>query len=140
MEIGIKLGMTGNRDGISEEAKNTFEKFLKNNKILEVHHGDCVGADKMFHDICEENNFKIIIHPPNNDSLRAFCKSEFIFEPKEYLKRNKDIVNSVDILIAFPSTQFEVIRSGTWQTIRYARKLKKKILIIYLDGEKSNEN
>jgi len=94
----------------------------------------------MFHDICKENDLKIIIHPPNNDFLRAFYKSEFIFEPKEYLKRNKDIVKSTDMLIAFPFTQFEVIRSGTWQTIRYARKLKKKILIIYPNGEESSEN
>jgi len=39
MEIGIKLGMTGNRDGISDEAQNTFLEFFKNNKINEVHHG-----------------------------------------------------------------------------------------------------
>ena len=44
------------------------------------------------------------------------------------------------MLIAFPSTQFEIQRSGTWQTIRYARKLKKKILIIYPNGEQLNEN
>lgn len=140
IKLSIKLGMTGNRDGISEEAQYTFQEFLNNTEIVEVHHGDCVGADKIFHDICKTNNLKIIIHPPSNDSLRAFCESEFILEPDEYLERNKAIVDSTDMLIAFPSTQFEMIRSGTWQTIRYARKLKKKILIIYPNGEQLNEN
>ena len=61
--------MTGNRDGISEEALDTFQEFLNNTIIDKVHHGDCVGADKIFHDICKTNNLKIIIHPHSNVNL-----------------------------------------------------------------------
>ena len=65
--------MTGNRYGMSDDAKIKLTDFIKNNKIDEVHHGDCVGADKEFHDICASNNIKIIIHPPIDEKLRAFC-------------------------------------------------------------------
>jgi len=136
----MKIGMTGNRNGISEKAIESFENFLKNTKIDEAHHGDCIGADKMFHDLCYNKKIKIIIHPPDCDKFRSFCKSEFILSPKSYLDRNKDIVNNTDILIAFPSSETEILRSGTWSTIRYARKNNKNILIIYPNGTKSYEN
>ena len=53
--------MTGNRFGMSDSAKKKLIEFIENNNITEVHHGDCVGADKDFHDICESFNIKIII-------------------------------------------------------------------------------
>ncbi len=130
----MKLGMTGNRFGLSNESKKVFLEFLNNNEIQEVHHGDCLGADKDFHDICNNKNIKIIIHPPNDDKMRAFCKSDNILQTKKFLDRNHDIVNNTDMLIAFPSTKEEILRSGTWATIRYAKKKNKNIFIIFPDG------
>lgn len=47
---------------------------------------------------------------------------------KPYLERNKDIANEgIDGLIAAPSGWVEELRSGTWATVRYARKLKRTI-------------
>lgn len=132
----MKLGMTGNRNGMNENTKNKLIEFIKNNKIDEVHHGDCVGADKNFHDICSSNNIKIIIHPPINNKLRAFSKSDNILQPVGYLQRNKNIVDSTDMLIGFPNDKQETLHSGTWSTIRYARKNKKKIHIIFPNGDK----
>ena len=60
----------------------------------------------------------------------SFCKGDIILKPKKYLDRNKSIVDKTDILIAFPSTNEEVIRSGTWSTIRYAKNKGKKILLL----------
>jgi hypothetical protein len=34
-------------------------------------------------------------------------------------------------LIATPSTDDEQLRSGTWATVRYARKAKKRIKLIF---------
>lgn len=48
---------------------------------------------------------------------------------KPYLKRNIDIVDNTDILIGCPSGE-EIVRSGTWHTIRYAKKQNKKIMMI----------
>lgn len=66
------LGMTGNRGGMTNEAKSALIAYLESNTISEVHHGDCVGADKDFHDICEKRSIKIVIHPPTNSKDRAF--------------------------------------------------------------------
>ena len=132
--IELKYGFTGTRSGLNDSQKKSIIKLLQqniNNGSIEIHHGDCVGADKDFHDICVSlsDKIKIIIHPPTDNKLRAFCKSEFIEKEKSYLERNKDIVNKSDILIACPFSSEEQLRSGTWSTIRYAKKLNKNVLL-----------
>jgi len=134
----MKLGMSGNRSGITKNAKNTLLRFFEDNEIDEVHHGDCVGSDKDFHDVCATKEFKIVIHPPKNNKMRANCISEHILPAKDYLDRNHDIVDFTDMLVAFPSSETEEIRSGTWATIRYAKKKNKKILLIFPDGKSKN--
>jgi hypothetical protein len=131
-----KYGFTGTRNGLSEEQKkllvNILQKDIEEKNIIEVHHGDCVGADKEFHEICEriKSDINIIIHPPTDNKLRAYMESKEIRKEKSYLERNKDIVNETEILLACPLTKTEELRSGTWATIRYAKKQKKKIMIL----------
>lgn len=130
----MRIGMIGNKDGISIEATKKFVDFLNDNIITEAHHGDCVGADTDFHNICSNMKINIIVHPPENSTMRAYCKANVILPVKRYLDRNRDIVDQTDILIVFPPTKEEIIKSGTWSTIRYASKNNKHILIIYSDG------
>jgi hypothetical protein len=42
--------------------------------------------------------------------------------PGGYMKRNDVLVAHADVLLAFPKTPQEELRSGTWATIRRARK------------------
>ncbi len=133
----MKIGFTGTQIGINLLQKEKLHKLLfrihsSYNKIEEVHHGDCIGADEQFHDTVRKINFliKIIIHPPINESKRAFCKGDIILPQKEYIVRNHDIVDVCDILIATPKEVEEVLRSGTWSTVRYAFKNTKQIAII----------
>jgi predicted Rossmann fold nucleotide-binding protein DprA/Smf involved in DNA uptake len=46
------------------------------------------------------------------------------------LERNKDIVSESDFLIAAPDSKKERLRSGTWATVRHARKLGKRVMIL----------
>jgi hypothetical protein len=127
----MKLGMTGSRMGMTDNAKLRLKYFLNENNISEAHHGDCIGADNEFHDIITEYNIQSVIHPPTNNKARAFCSGTIILPEKDYIPRNHDIVDSTDLLIAFPSSTTEEQRSGTWATIRYARKIGKQVFIIY---------
>ncbi len=58
-----------------------------------------------------------------------------ILGKKPYLARNRDIVNAADVLIAGPGGMEEIMRSGTWATVRYARKKQKPVIIVYPNGE-----
>jgi hypothetical protein len=150
-----KIGITGSRKGMSKKQKDFLAKFLAGSEPFELHHGDCVGTDEEAHDIADDiGASKIIVHPPSDDKLRAFCSIDgglFILgthngtvvdtrQEKEYLDRNKDIVNESDFLLAFPNKEAthkgKGGRSGTWYTVRYARSVGKKVIVIYANGNK----
>lgn len=130
----MKAGFTGTQDGMNAYQKIGIHKILlalKKNGYGQFHHGDCVGADAQAHEIANDMNYTIVIHPPINPKKRAYCKNAYEVKPeKEYLDRNHDIVDETDLLIATPKGE-EELRSGTWSTIRYAKKQNKNIVIIY---------
>jgi hypothetical protein len=127
-----KVGFTGPREGMSDRQKKFLASFIRLSNPAEFHHGDCVGADAEAHDIMRENSDgDIWIHPPINPKLRAFKSGDFSVEEKEYKERNRSIVNSVKVLIGTPrGLEKNQPRSGTWYTIRYARKAEKKVIVI----------
>ena len=128
------VGMTGTREGLSAYALDELKEFVKarKDKITEAHHGDCVGADAQFHQVMIDAGIPVYIHPPLNPKRRAYCEGATkVFEPRSYLSRNKQIVRSCTRLLAFPRSTTEEQRSGTWSTIRYARKVKTGVKIIY---------
>lgn len=129
----VKLGFTGTRIGMSEFQNEAFTDLIKQvhkSHLIEFHHGDCIGADADADAIARLYNAKVIIHPPSNNTLRAHCTSPHILSPKPYLIRNQNIVDACEILIAAPRTVHEILRSGTWATIRYARHQGVKVKIL----------
>jgi hypothetical protein len=119
--------------------KERLKGLLNASGCSEAHHGDCVGADEQFHDILTEGlGWTIVIHPSSSDALRAYKgEGEFdtiILPPKPPLQRNHDIVDASDLMIACPNEREEILRSGTWATIRYARERHKPLIVILPDG------
>lgn len=110
--------------------KRALRAFFRRYKhlIASFHHGDCIGADAEAHDIAVEELGveRIWIHPGNNPRKRAYKDSPHISAPAGNLDRNRWIVTRTDVLIGAPSTREEVLRSGTWMTIREARDRQKK--------------
>jgi len=129
-----KVGFTGARQGMTEYQKNTVKNLLMAGQPTEFHHGDCVGADADAHVLAVRAGIKTVGHPPDISDNRAFCGVNILRETKPYLDRNHDIVDETDLLIACPMRAEEVRRSGTWATVRYARKLGRMILIVYPSG------
>lgn len=143
----IIIGITGSRDGFTEAQKEAFLNQLSQYDVVEVHHGDCVGVDEGIHKtLLEEKKetpkiIRIQIHPPSDGKERAFCQKKYetkdvlihSFATEEYLKRNQSIVKASQELWAFPSGP-EKQRSGTWATIRFARKNGKPVKLFWRDG------
>lgn len=137
MDNPIKIGFTGNRHGLSVNQKEQIIMILDNYENVIVSHGDCVGSDTDFHNLCVDyrekcgKNIRIDIYPPNNPSMRGFNKGDVLMDEKPYLQRNSDIVKNSSVLIACPiDKNNEIMRSGTWSTIRKARKLGREIHIL----------
>lgn len=130
---------------------------------VELHHGCCVGADTEAHEtflavmgvVGNTTNCITVLHPPSdphkidgrfqqilmttsvygaNYHTGNPVRVQRVYRPAPYLMRNHAIVDQSDMLVATPAGDQEVVRSGTWATIRYARKLQKPLMIIWPDG------
>lgn len=140
------VGVTGSRDGPTEAQKFSGAFLLGNCATIqlpeydeitpnELHHGDCIGVDEWAHNLLTSYGFKTVAHPPENRRFRAFCKADECRITLPYLKRNRNIVEECDVLLAMPKTSAEVLRSGTWATVRHARKLGRPVVIVWPDGK-----
>jgi hypothetical protein len=136
------IGFTGTQQGMTDLQKEVTHKIIKQINPVVVHCGDCIGADAEFVDISTKVNplVRTIGHIPLKESKRAFLDYSKEEKPKEYLERNHDIVDQSQIILAAPNEDEEILRSGTWSTIRYTRKQKKPLIIIYPSGNFEIEN
>lgn len=116
------VGFTGTRGEITTPQKHWVAMMLVRLKATELHHGDCIGSDAIAHELAVSLGLAVVIHPPLDPKARAYCQSDIVLPPRPYLVRNHDIVKACDVLLATPAGG-ERLRSGTWATIRYARKV-----------------
>jgi len=135
------LGFTGTRNGMTAAQKDAIIEFLRLNTPEMALHGDCIGADASFHWLLPKTT-QVLIHPGGglDHPLRAGCAASVIHPVKPFLERNHDIVDACDHLLACPGETTEQTRSGTWATIRFARKVGKPLTIVWLDGTVTKEN
>ena len=139
----LHIGFTGTRhakyiiaDRI-KKLKEVLQELFKDNNSRFLHHGGCYGGDVNAHIIGKYLGYKIIRHPPLIKKYMAINihlieqNGDRDMSPAAYLERNKHIVNSVSLLIAMPKDISKLeIRSGTWATIRYAKKKKTPIIFV----------
>lgn len=148
---GIRVGFTGTREGLTDAQKHAFgtwlyEKCFYGTRMTEFHHGCCVGADALAARIVAEEAPMPFpaIHAHPSDLPPVWCDpnamsvSSVQHQPKSPLERNRDIVAACDVLLACPKGP-EELRSGTWATIRYARQVKRRIVIFWPDGTLTEE-
>jgi hypothetical protein len=135
----FRLGVTGTRDGCTEEQlyvlKEMFKNSLNNQTEVSLIHGDCVGADAQADAIAKSLGIECFLRPCNIKALRAFCEGTILAEPEDPLDRNKKIVEDSDFLIVLPKEVEEQQRSGTWSTWRFAKKTGVQWIIIQPNGK-----
>jgi hypothetical protein len=141
---GLAVGITGTVEGSTTRQLVVLNEVLRSFTFLELHHGDAVGVDAESHGLVRRIQFqlgdsasrpRIVLHPPVKNGKRAFCQdADEEREPFEYLERDQNIVDEIDVLIAVPKDAEEQLRSGTWATVRYARK-RKTVLIIRINPD-----
>lgn len=140
------IGFTGTRRQITVPQYLALRHYITETQmrgdlhIEKVVHGDCVGADSFFDQIvCDRTAWLRELHPSDLPDTRA---NSHLFRPERVmrvhppappLERNVRIVRRVDLLLACPRG-VETLRSGTWATIRLARKQEVPVRIIWPDG------
>jgi hypothetical protein len=138
----MRVGFTGTREGMTRAQTVALNEWWEGLDVDEFHHGACVGADEEAVSCCQNfTTAKIIAHPGDIHRLtsrKAVRESLMTAHPKPCLNRNLDIVDACDILAACPKGP-EELRSGTWATVRYARKAGRPIVIFWPDGSVTTE-
>ena len=145
MFFSTVITMTGTRHAhkLTTQQKHNFAIYLKillHHGYTHLQHGDALGADAFAHQEATMLGFQVIIHPPTDPKFRAFCQSEDIRIPNAYKIRNQSMVESCSLVLALPANNTERLRSGTWMTVRMARKQGLPIVIFYPDGRVSDSN
>lgn len=137
----MKVGFTGTRDNITLVQVTNLWNTLKAFGVTELHHGMCVGADQIAHKAAGKLGIARVAHPPLDTRQIFEAPAEdflAIKTPRAYLDRNKEIVRCADRLFAMPKGK-EELRSGTWSTVRWARKRNVPVTIFWPDGRVEHE-
>jgi hypothetical protein len=135
------IGFTGTRQPITAAQLKTLNAALMTFRLqgaTDFHHGQCVGADHAADSLARGLGYKIVSHPANDVdpvNIATIDKdATYFYPPAPALRRNDRIAKMCDILLACPKEFTETTRSGTWSTVRKARKARRLIFIIYPDG------
>lgn len=141
------VGFTGTRLGMNLVQSRHLIELLTEDERLEddsdehdFHHGDCIGSDAKAFVIARQLGWRTVAHPGLSSRLRANTESDEIRTPLGFAERNRMIVDESMILLATPNTEYNINRSGTWSTIRYARRIYRPILILLPSGKLEVEN
>ena len=152
------IGFTGTREEMTEIQYRTVLGLVLSSHIhyetyIRGAHGDCLGADVQFHEICAYVGIPIIIRPPIIDSWRAWLgtekavrtEEEFdglpeiekIYDPDDPFCRNRRIISDSGVVIAAPRAGYSVEPGMTWQTIRQIRRMRPQtpVFIVSPAGE-----
>jgi hypothetical protein len=128
----ISYGFTGTQRELTPEQGQALATLLgqlahsRTYPMGHFHHGDCVGADERAARIVNAITPQIAIHEHpgvecEQSGKRAlahtFCRHVVVYQPLPNRARN-EIIASQDALIAVPRTMSEIMRSGTWTTVR----------------------
>lgn len=134
----LVIGFTGTQQGMTASQLEELTDYLARAKVYAdikhlrpvFRHGDCIGADDEAARTARWLGYYIIAHPSTIEKKRAYSNANETLKAKPPLERNRDIVDLSHYMVATPKEEQETLRSGTWATIRYARKCGKPPHII----------
>jgi hypothetical protein len=127
----MNVGFTGTTKGMTGDQIKTVIRLLTRlhgGGLATFHHGEEPHSDEEAASIARTLGYKVVGHPGGT--------------AEENIRRNHEIVDASRVMVAAPRGYKEVLRSGTWATIRYARgDLKKqppggprKLYIVWPNG------
>ena len=133
----MTVGFTGTRKGMTHAQKSqlcVILSILANHTANVFHQGGADGADLQAVELARHFKFDVTWHPADGHRgdavLRANGTVDIVHDELPPLVRNYNIVRACDLLVAAPETDKEVLRSGTWATVRAARQMGKPVVML----------
>lgn len=129
------IGFTGTHRGMTLAQQDRVFAHLQALQPAAFHHGDCVGADVEAAAMAHVLGIPVVRHPPTDPKMWARSSWGTACPAASYGERNAAIVAACDLLIAAPAGPERQRGSGTWWTVRMARRAGKSIQVIWMDGQ-----
>lgn len=139
------VAFTGTRKGLTPLQRESLRNVLAELPPgMTLHNGVAVGADVECLDLAWSSNLSCFVLWPASDDRFDYAKT-WVYSRRALggvarvnavvppLDRNQSMVAACGILIACPEGP-EVLRSGTWSTVRAARRWKREVIIVWPDG------
>lgn len=135
----IHVAFSGTQHGMTDSQQWVCDLIFAVLRSLDdevwLHEGDCIGSDIQAATIARARGLLIHEHAPSDGRKRGWFQGpDATSEPAYYLERNRNMVDVSRLLLATPGEPLEVLRSGTWSTIRYARRQGKRVIVVGRDG------
>jgi len=138
--MSAEIGFSGSQRGMTEAQRATVARLLQEFYRMELgvglfRHGHCRGADEQAAMIAGNIGYVTVAYPGADtpDKWTTFV-STYTRAAYPNLERNQRICDDSMIMIAAPAQDTEVLRSGTWATIRRARKDNVPLFIVGPEG------
>lgn len=142
------IGVTASQEGLTEEQEKWAGEFARQNaeRITLFVDGECIGGDTelclIFRDAgVRPPSGKTRSRPCTITSKRSFAVHDEVMPVHQPLIRNHHIIDDVlaapggdGYMLCFPRSVVEIVRSGTWATIRAAHNRGAKGWIIWPNG------
>ena len=128
------VAFTGTRRGVTLPQSQALTTWLDRCVRGTFLHGDCIGADAYAAQRARDLGWMVECYPCTIAAKRAYAGGHVIHDPAPPLVRNRAMVDRCDVLVACPGEAIEQLRSGTWATIRYARKIGRPVVLVLPDG------
>lgn len=136
------VGFTGSRHGMTRAQELVVWRLLQelvDEGAIEFHHGGCVGSDEQGARAAQRMAYVVHDHPASDVDARWIATpTGRQHEAALTRERNRAIVDACDVLIAATRGD-EIRRSGTWQTVRYARERGRAVVIVTPLGDERRE-
>lgn len=130
---GASWGTTDEQDAVIEFCIQEMEPSL-------LIHGGRPGADQVSRCIALSFGVPSYAYPSDLISQRAYSDSDFSYVPISEHEKNDTIAEMGDVLIACPDEYMETRHCASWDVVRHARRLGRKLVIIWPDGKICTEN
>ena len=133
----MTISFTGTQHGMTPQQRELLRVLLVKRAPLFFVHGGCIGADDTADAIAASLGIHRIVYPGPAGPKRVgdaelMARGPVTIMPaRPTLQRNPVIVGCGDFLIACPKGTKEIVRSGTWTTVRHGRKQGKPVRILY---------
>ena len=147
----LHLGVTGSSEPLPRvqelgllqvlgDLRHARNPFWSTRPFEWMENGDCINADHYMARVWRASfKGKVYGHPPDNPIRRAFFDFDDRDDPLPYGKRDQVIVDRSLLLVGAPRRP-EYTRSGTWMTVRMARRKGIPIILVWPDGTVTGES